>query len=147
MSRPANQSIRDALRCPRCGKLGNIRPNATGTNDPNLSIQLACVDCGFLGTFSPPDPIAWSMITPPDAVEQLQAFLDKNALPEDAVDLLATMRRKDERIEELETEIRKIAQMTHQAYHGAHPPDLCDCTWDECPRGICRRAQDVLGMR
>jgi len=143
----ANQTIRDALRCPKCGQRGKIRPSASGAHDPGVSIRLACADCGMLGTFVPPDPVAWSMILPADAVEKIQAFLDNSGLPENAVDLLATMRRKDERVEELEAEIRQIAQMVHQAYHGGRPPDdLCDVTWDKCALGICRRAQHVLGV-
>jgi len=47
-------------------------------------------------------------------------------------------------IEILRKEMKQIAQMVHQAYHGAHPPDLSNVTWEKCSRGICRRAQITL---
>ena len=142
----ANQGIRDALRCPKCKRSGKVRPDASSL--AGGAIRLACDSCGtHFGTFEPEDKLAWHRTSPADAVRKIQAFIDATELPEGAIDLLALVSRKDDRIEELEKEIRQIAQMTHQAYHGAHPPDLCDCTWEECPRGICRRAQHVLGLR
>lgn len=50
-------------------------------------------------------------------------------------------------IEVLRDAIGKFAQQVHQAYHGAHPPDLCDVNYTECPRGLCRSAQHVLNPK
>jgi hypothetical protein len=47
-------------------------------------------------------------------------------------------------IEILREAISQFAQQVHQAYHGAHPPDLCDVNHHECPRGLCRSVQHVL---
>lgn len=47
-------------------------------------------------------------------------------------------------IEILRDAISGFGQQVHQAYHGAHPPDLCDVNHLECPRGLCRSVQHVL---
>jgi len=43
----------------------------------------------------------------------------------------------------LRDEIEKMANACHQAYHGAHPPDLNTVGWRECSRNICVRAQQL----
>jgi hypothetical protein len=50
-------------------------------------------------------------------------------------------------IEILRDAIRGFAQQVHQAYHGAHPPDLCDVNHTKCPRGLCRSVQHVLNPK
>jgi len=50
-------------------------------------------------------------------------------------------------IDVLRDAINGFAQQVHQAYHGAHPPDLCDVNHLECPRGLCRSAQHVLSPK
>ena len=40
--------------------------------------------------------------------------------------------------------ISQFGQQVHQAYHGAHPLDLCDVYHLECPRGLCRSIQRLL---
>ena len=50
-------------------------------------------------------------------------------------------------IEILRQAINQFAQQVHQAYHGAHPPDLCDVNHLECPRGLCRSVQHVLNPK
>lgn len=47
-------------------------------------------------------------------------------------------------IEVLRGAISGFGQQIHQAYHGAHPPDLSDVNHLECPRGLCRSVQHVL---
>jgi len=61
-----------------------------------------------------------------------------------------TVRGTDEAEEEIKVlrdAISKFAQQVHQAYHGAHPPDLSDVNHEECPRGLCRSVQHVLDPR
>ena len=47
-------------------------------------------------------------------------------------------------IDILRRELAQIAQQCHQAYHGASGPDVSNVTWEDCPRGLCRRAQSTL---
>jgi hypothetical protein len=49
----------------------------------------------------------------------------------------------DDEIAILHREIVQIANAVHQAYHGAHAPDACTVGWQECPRNICVRAQQL----
>lgn len=148
-------AIRAALICPRCGQRGTIRARCddlSGNLAGGIALRLICDGeqvitkrCGVLGDFVPPDPVAWSHMTPEIAVAALQSFLDSTETTDSATNTLA-LSRKNDRIAVLEREVRQIAQMVHQAHHGAHEPDLCDCTWEECPRAICRRAQRALGI-
>lgn len=50
-------------------------------------------------------------------------------------------------IEILRKAISQFGQQVHQAYHGAHPPDLSDVNHLECPRGLCRSVQHVLDLK
>lgn len=50
-------------------------------------------------------------------------------------------------IEILREAISQFGQQVHQAYHGAHSPDLSDVNHLECPRGLCRSVQHVLSPR
>jgi hypothetical protein len=47
-------------------------------------------------------------------------------------------------IRNLRAELAHMAQMVHQAYHGASGPDADHGTWETCSRGICKRAGDVI---
>lgn len=49
-------------------------------------------------------------------------------------------------IQILRREIVQMANACHQAYHGAHPPDACTVGWQECPRNICVRAQQLTDV-
>jgi len=132
--------IRPALVCPKCKERCTIR--AEGTDSPTIALRLICGGtrtspaCGVLGIFEPADRAAWSTIDAAGAIAQLRAFLETAEMPEN----------KNERIGELVGALRQLAQVAHQAYHTHEPEDACDCTWEECPRGICRRAQRALGI-
>ena len=47
-------------------------------------------------------------------------------------------------IDILHKELRQIAQMVHQAYHGASGPDVDTGTWETCTRGVCDRVRRTL---
>lgn len=148
------EAIRESLKCPKCGRTGVVHAERDHDN-PNVALRLICVGedgleaCGVLGTFVPPDPVAWSFISSPgEAAPRIQTFLNTLRVPNDetdAVDVLAFAQRKNDRISELEREVRQMAQMVHQAYHCSEA-DPCDCAWEECPRGVCQRAKHVLGI-
>lgn len=44
----------------------------------------------------------------------------------------------------LRAELAQVAQIVHQAYHGASGPDADHGTWETCNRGACKRVRDVL---
>jgi len=83
-----------------------------------------------------------------DPQHQFLCHIQKGGAPEEELLILAkVVRATDEaeaEIKVLRDAIAHMAQKVHQAYHGAHPPDLCDVTWDQCPRGLCRDAQYLL---
>lgn len=157
----AGVEIRAVLVCPKCKERGVIRAIHADCDPGGVALRLVCEGrrltpdgtvrkvesraCGVLGVFMPPDAIVWSQGSKAEAAVVLQEFLDTTEIPENAVDMLAFAQRKNERIEELENEIRQMAQMVHRVYHETlHDP--CSVTWESCPRGLCQRAQHVLGV-
>jgi hypothetical protein len=143
--------IRGALVCPRCKRTGTIHAH-TGSDPSTLSLRLACGGdeglnaCGVIGVFTPPDPLAWSYVSPAGAVAAIQRFLESVSAADGATTSAIAFARENDRIADLEREVRQIAQMVHQAHHGGTPPDMSDLTWEECPMATCRRAQNVLGV-
>ncbi len=140
-----NERMRRALKCPRCGLHGTIRP--TRHADPaNFALTISCAGsdnsppCGSFGVFTPPQP-QWAGATPELAAQILQQWINEQVLG-GAVDQLGALARKDKEIEELRTELAQIANMVHLAYHRE-----ANGSWRSCPTGVCARVQHTLKIQ
>ena len=60
------------------------------------------------------------------------------------IDAAEQIDAEEREIQLLRNEIAAMAQVVHQAYHGAAGPDVDLGTWETCSRASCARARHAL---